>query len=465
MIVSDKIYFTSAEAAFFDSRIFGETTYENPEYHQKRNMGLSVWGVPKEIVTYQAYEDGGLAIMRGEALRIKPFFSPNDWKPKFVHPDHPVRLQYINNDFPLDQYQLAAVDAMKNNRQGIIHAVTSAGKSLIICKAIAEIGQRALVVVHRKILMEQILQDIDKYIRDEHGNKIQPGIIGNGSLTVGNITVAIDKTLGKNLSRYHEMFGTVILDECHLAPAATIFSLINGINSKYRFGLTGTLRRKDEKQFLIYSTFGQVISTIGKDELLEQGRVVPVEIKILESETRFDWDHVVTALTEQGDKNPTMTARHKQEETIKLDPPRNDMILDQVKRLYDAGGKTIVLSRYVDPCYLLQEALQNRFGVPSGVITGRDAKEALESYREMKEADSRVIFATIGCVSTGVSISDLDNILLISPLYNNELLLHQIRGRLMRTAKGKTHGTLYFVYDQHIFDHSRLKKFLKIMQS
>lgn len=462
MLVKDKIYI-DLDTEYVNDAIFSLLTYENPEYFQKMNMGLSVWNVPETIKTWQL-QGRELQIMRGEALKIKPYFG-NSWSPQFDHKDHPVNLRYVNNDIQLDHHQEGAVAAMKQYRQGIIHAVTSAGKSWIICKAIAEIGQRTLIVVHRKILMEQLLEDIDKYIRDEYGNKIKPGIIGGGKNTIGPITIGIDKSIAKNLESYREEFGTVILDECHLAPATTISAIINGINSRNRYGLTGTLRRKDQKEFLIYSTFGQIIFTIGKDDLLAMGRVVPVEPKILVSDTKFDWDHVVTALAEQGEKNPTMRARHLQEQTIAVDPVRNSMILDQVKRLYDTGEKTIVLSRYVQPCYDLQNELQARFGIESGVITGKDAKEAVASYQEMKQGDSKVIFATIGCVSTGVSISDLKNVVLISPMYTNELLLHQIRGRLMRMAEGKTHGTLYYVYDQYIFSERKLKKFLQILQS
>lgn len=462
MKVSDKIYI-NLDQEQLDSRVLEQLTYKNPDYFQKMNMGISVYGVPKEIKTYEIKERM-MTVTRGEALKIKPFFI-TPYSPQFSHPDHPIKLQYINNDFPLDPHQEGAVTAMQKFRQGIIHAVTSAGKSLIICKAVAEIGQRTLIVVHRKILMEQLLEDIDKYIRDEYGNKIKPGIIGGGKNSIGDITIGIDKSLGKNLESYREEFGTVILDECHLAPAATIFSILNGLNSRNRFGLTGTLRRKDQKEFLIYSTFGTVIHTIGKEELLELKRVVPVDVKIIESDTKFDWDQVVTALTEQGEKNPTVQARHLQEKTIAGDPVRNDIILDQVKRLYDAGGKTIVLSRYVDPCYALQEAVEKRYGIVGGVITGKDAKGALKSYQGMKHGDSKLIFATVGCVSTGVSVSDLDNIVLISPIYTNELLLHQIRGRLMRTSEGKTHGTLYYLYDQYIFDDRKLKRFLSIMRN
>lgn len=461
MKVKDKIYIENPGAETC-AALLPHLTYKNPDYYQRANLGISVWNVPKELKTYE-YRHGAdgssLSIARGEALKVKGFFPDRTFS--FEHPDHPISLQYINNDFNLDEYQEGAITAIKGKRQGIIHAVTSAGKSLIILKAICELRQKAVVVVHRKVLMQQLLEDIDKYIRDENGNKITPGLIGNGVVTDGPITLAIDKTLAKNIDRYREAFGVAILDECHIAPANTIFTLLNSLNTKHRFGFSGTLKRKDQKEFLIYATFGEVIWTITKDQLLDKERIVPVYPKIIESETRFDWDSVVDGLIAQGEKNPTTKARHLQEKTIALDPGRNDLILSLVAGL---KGKTIVLSRYVDPCYRLQEALGERYGIKAGVITGQDAKEALASYDAMKHADLQVIFATIGCVSTGVSISDLDNVVLISPLYTNELLLHQIRGRLMRKAEGKEYGVLYFIYDPYIFAEYKLKRFLNIMK-
>lgn len=454
MLVADKIYIAKGEHRV-DRGILKALTYDNPDYHQKMNLGLSVHGVPKTIATYSFSADGQqLIVMRGEALKVKRYVDP----PAFSlhHPDHPVKLQYVNADFELDEHQQAAVEAIKRKKQGIIHAVTSAGKSLIILKAIVELGQKACIIVHRKVLMKQFLDDIHKYIRDEHGNRITPGIIGDGQATEGPITIAIDKTLGRDLEKHRESFGTVILDECHLAPAATLFGILNGINSRHRYGLTGTLRRKDEKQFLIYATFGEVIASITKDELLEKGRVVPVKVEILRSDVRFDWDSAVEAL------GSTTKARALQEEVIANAPERNDQI---IRHLSTLTGKVIVLSRYVQPCLDLAYLYEQRYGKKAGVITGRNAKAALAAYDEMKNGDLQVIFATIGCVSTGVSISDLDHIVLISPVYTNELLLHQIRGRLMRTSEGKEFGTLWYVYDENIFPQWKLAKFMRIMRS
>lgn len=451
----DKLYidFYKTNLSNEDFELF---TYTNPDYFQKMNLGLSVHNVPKVIKTYEFDPGMGLLkLMRGEYTKLMMIDPTIRFEEQFTA--HPVApLSYINNDFAFDAFQHEAVEVVKQKRQGVIHAVTSAGKSLMIIKAICELGQRALIVVHRKILMQQFIEDIEKYVRDEKGNTITIGIIGAGKNTVGDITIAIDKTLAKHIAEYEDTFGVVFMDECHLAPCTTMLSVINRLKCERRYGFSGTLKRKDQKEFLIFSTFGPVIYTIKREHLLELGRVVPVNIEIVRSKALFDYEGTAEALG--------ITRAHQiMQGALATDPGRRQLILDLVAKLAGKATKTIVLSMLVKPCYDLSGRLTKEYGIENGVITGRDAKEALESYNQMKHKDLKVIFATVGCMSTGVSISDLDNIVLIAPIFTNELLLHQIRGRLFRTAPGKTHGTLYFIYDEEVFTDYKLNKFLAIM--
>lgn len=459
MVIKDKIYIDLLNERV-DQTILPQLVYKNPEYFQKLNMGIAVKKykkgvvvdeVPPQIETYKI-NGGSLEILRGEYQKIKEWIKHLDFN--LDHPDHRgINLQYINNKFDLDQYQEGSIEAIKNHKQGIIHAVTSAGKSLIILKAICELDQKALIIVHRMTLLQQFLEDIDRYIRDANGNKIKPGIVGGGKFSLGPITIAIDKTLSKHLPEIREAFGTVFLDECHLAPANTMLKLVNGINSPYRFGVTGTLKRKDGKEFLIYSTFGQVLFKVGKEELEKMGRVVPVKVEVIDSKTKFDIDGAI-------ERYGSNKARQMQEKAIAFNPDRNQMIVDLIPTL---PGKTIILSRYVAPCKFLSDQLKKQYNINSGIITGENSKKALEDFEKIKNGKINIVFATIGCVSTGVSISDLNNLVLISPIYTNELLLHQIRGRLMRTADGKAYGTLYFIYDPFIFGKHKLNEFKNIM--
>ncbi len=451
--VSDKLYIDFSSSNLTPA-IFDALTYTNPEYYQKMNMGISVYGIPKTLQTFQwKPKEGTLEVLRGEYQKILMADPQIRFEENFK--SFPIKLQYINNDFPLDEHQEKVVQTLKGKRQGVVHAVTSAGKSLIIIKSICEIGQRALIVVHRKILMQQFIEDIEKYVRNDKGERITIGIIGDGKKMVGDITIAIDKSLSKNLDDYTDEFGTLFMDECHLAPTTTMLTIVNSFRCERKYGFSGTLKRKDQKEFLIFATFGNIIGTISRDVLLSLGRVVPVDIKIISSRALFDYPGTCEALG--------ITRAHQiMQNALMTDPGRNNLILDLVSKF--KGMKTIVLSNLVAPCYSLAARLQSEYGIKCGIITGKDTKEALASYEAMKHGSLEVIFATVGCVSTGVSISDLDNLVLIAPIYTNELLLHQIRGRLMRTAEGKTHGTLYFIYDEEVFDDRKLAQFKNIME-
>lgn len=452
MKIDSQIHFSSGLDFSKAKELLKECTYSNPEFFQKMNMGFSVYGIPKEVKTYEA-NSGKLSVMRGELPKVLKHF-PSE-KVTYDHKSYPISLVYKNSDFALDTHQTEAIKATQKNSQGVIHAVTSAGKTHIVIKSICETGQRALIVVHRKILLEQFKDDISKYVFTASGQPYAPGIIGAGKFAPDfeGITIAIDKSLGKHLKELKDKFGMVFLDECHLAPADTMYSIINNMNSKYRFGLSGTLKRKDQKDYLIYATFGPVISKITKDQLLALNRVVPVEVKVYSAGTEFDWN-------EAAEEYGPIKARKMLEDKIASDVDRNRHVAEFASK---QPGKTIVLTRRVEPCYVMQKMLQEQ-GIESGVITGRNSKEALESYNQMKHSDLPLIFATIGCVSTGVSISDLDNIVLAAPVYNNELLLQQILGRLMRSSPGKTKGTLWFVWDYKIFEEYKLKKVIKILE-
>jgi superfamily II DNA or RNA helicase len=427
--------------------------YDNPEYFQRMNMGLSTRFTPKTIKTYWLDRDTrSIVVLRGEYQKLLPYISDHNFK--INHPPHsPINITYHNPEFELDTLQQEAVNKIVAAKQGIIHAVTSAGKTLIILKAISKLNTRALIVVNRKILMQQFQEDIEKYLTDDSGRPVKPSKISDGMVEVGNITLAIDKTLYRHLGTLKDKFGVVFVDECHLTPAKTMLEIVNNLNTEFRYGVTGTLKRKDQKDFLIYSTFGKVLYTINKDQLIAMGRIVPVETTIVTSNTKFNFSEIM------GQVGVTK-AYQLLEQSLQLDEERNDIILHTLKNI---SGKTIVLSRLVDPCYKLSTALQEKYNIKSGIITGKNSKESLESYNQMKHGDLQIIFATVGCVSTGVSISDLHNIILISPIYNNELLIHQIRGRLMRAHESKTKGNLYFIYDQYIFEEYKLQRFLNIM--
>jgi superfamily II DNA or RNA helicase len=119
-------------------------------------------------------------------------------------------------------------------------------------------------------------------------------------------------------------------------------------------------------------------------------------------------------------------------------------------------SKIMVLFRYVAPCYELQRRIPD-----SVVITGKESNERVkDAFDKIRNGTSRIVIGTIGCLSTGISIVDLTHIIIASPMGNNDLMLKQIRGRLMRKADEKEIGTLVYIHDENIFGKRAKTRFI-----
>lgn len=433
-------------------------TYPNPKFQDAERMGFYTGNILPTIPTWEfdpAKRE--LKIARGEASKTRRALQAQGvdlaWADNTIEGKELSSITYENNEFQLDERQERAIFATQQWQQGIIHAATSAGKSAIILGAIARIKRKTLVIVHRKVLLEQLVDDAKKWLKNA-----SIGIVGDGKRDVADVTFCIDKSLIKAMQTHPELFadvGLVIQDECHLSPATTFQYLIDKLPARRRFGLTGTLKRKDRMEFLIHATFGNVIATITKSELEEAGRTTPVEIQVHETETAVP-DYVFNL-------SPSECWREC-DTAIHADPERKLRAVQIVGSILNANpsARILILSRYVEPCYEM-ERLLTQFNIKSGVVTGKE-DDHKQTCDELERGECSVVTATIGTVATGVNIKSLTDVILFSPVFSNELMLHQIRGRLMRRAEGKEKATFHLMFDPRIFDEKRIKQAVRILR-
>lgn len=472
MIVASQIYLKTSDTKAL-SQLKAALTYPNPKYQDAKRMGLYLKNIPETIQTY-GYQGEYLKIPRGYFALVKKLFPDEPVEDRTIkHPK--LDLVYENKTFELDERQKRCVEAMVKKKQGIIHAATSAGKSAIILAAIAEINQPTLIIVHRKMLLNQLYEDARKWIQDGSTKVLGKGVrqtrtqsthesplfgqIGAGKNVVGKITFAIDKSLAIALKKDPTLpskFGLVIQDECHQSPCSTFQRIMDQLPATKRFGLTGTLKRKDRMDFLIGSTYGAVISTVTKDELLKADRVSPVFTEVIYSDAT-----VPEAILEL---QPTQKSQAI-DKVLHVDEERLTLIIDYVQGIIRKrpDARIAICSRYVDPCYRLRDLASER-DIACSTITGRDSDGDTTCAR-LRSGNLQLAVVTLGCFSTGINIPELTDIVLISPCFSNELLIHQLRGRLYRKAVGKTHGTLHLVWDQFVFPSWKLNRFKSIMKN
>lgn len=170
---------------------------------------------------------------------------------------------------------------------GILDFATNAGKTSY-CYALHNNlieGQRTLYLIHNRSLYKQLL----KWVRTNFGFC---GAVGENECTVGNFTIAMQKTLSNRLedndyikSEVKKGFNLLIVDECHKAAGKGYAKLIKQLNIASKIFVSGTpLVMKDNvKKLTVVSLSGKVIDKITKKELINKGVSEKVNVVMLKN--------------------------------------------------------------------------------------------------------------------------------------------------------------------------------------
>jgi hypothetical protein len=154
----------------------------------------------------------------------------------------------------LRPYQREALDDVLTHVNGVIMMPTGAGKTLLALKLIQEMGRSAVVLVHRKELLYQWQKCFRDYLH------VEPGLVGDGQYSEGRFTIAMLQTLRtKSLNNEYDI---MIADEVHHIPADTFQKSAEMIGSKYRYGLSATPRREDNRDMMIWAQTGLIVADI-----------------------------------------------------------------------------------------------------------------------------------------------------------------------------------------------------------
>lgn len=271
---------------------------------------------------------------------------------------------------------------------GVICLPTGSGKTLILCEIIRRFARRTLVIVHTKELLHQW----DSVIREVFG--IEPAIIGDGSDDDFEvITIATMQTLNgliKKGKRDLSYFKTLIVDEAHRAPAETIYSIALRCNADVRCGATATPRREDNADLKMYASLGPLVVNITPTELINKGYIAKPTFMFLRSPFNpirgRDW-HDVRAIG------------------IVANGARNEMIVEEIKKLVAGGHKIYVSVDTLDHGDILEEMV-GKEGIKVRWINGsHKSNYRSEVIREFKSGEVDVIISTL--LKEGVDIPEI----------------------------------------------------------
>jgi superfamily II DNA or RNA helicase len=172
--------------------------------------------------------------------------------------------------------EMCKKEFLKDFGGGIINISTGGGKTLCSLFLIEEVKLKTLVVVNTVELMQQWKSAINKFLPSVSVGKIQGSLF---DVEGKQVVIAMLHTLSMKSTLTKEMFkpfGVVIIDEVHHLSAEIFNKALLKIRTKYMFGLSATVERKDSLEYIFMYHIGKVLYSNVNGSLKQ-----PTEFKVI----------------------------------------------------------------------------------------------------------------------------------------------------------------------------------------
>lgn len=373
------------------------------------------------------------------------------------------------NDFFKDKelkprdYQIEAAWRIVKFRFSCLEIATSSGKTLIAFIVLAYLKNvrginKFLMIVPNTTLILQGSEDFEGYGLKELDNcDIQLIHGGNKNKLSGGLMIGTYQSLVKQEDTFFDGVEAIFVDESHQTSAKSIKEVISKCkDSRYRFGLSGTLTNRNTAEHLTIQQFlGPLIMEISPKFLFDNKYATPVAIKIV----KMNWvdDDIKKKLYDLR-KNKTEIEGSElfgiERKLVVSSDKRLNYIVDFISK---TSKNSLVLFQSVGEGYgkriydLLREIQADK---EIYYIDGDTDPQQRDFFKNrMEEGVNKIMVASFGTLSTGVSMKNIHNIFLTES-YKSEVLIKQSLGRGMRLYEGKEKVNIIDFVDDFSWDGS-----------
>ncbi|MCL2490673.1 MAG: DEAD/DEAH box helicase [Propionibacteriaceae bacterium] len=419
-------------------------TIHNPAFYEAQRARRSTYSIPRFIQGFDIAVNGDLILPRG--LRAQATDLVSQAGSELVYDDERTQGNELDVSFlgELDERQSVAVNAMLAHEDGILHAPTGSGKTVMACAIIAERGVSTLVLLHLKTLTSQWRDQIQSLLG------IKAGQLGGGrTKTRGQVDIMMLQTLSrKTPEEIRELtcgYGQVIVDECQHVAAGSYESVISQINASWWLGLTATPERRDGTEQIIRWQVGPIRHVVHDTLPSEASLVTPydgpqrtLEVHETNYQPPVDFDlfapGAITRLTGM----------------VADDAERNRQIADDIRAALARGRKCLVLSRRREHLTTLAgllpeaNAMIMRGGTGTKVLAAIRAKLA-----DAGPSDPLLVMTTVPYGGEGFDAAAIDTEFLVGPISYPGLLIQAV-GRALRRHEGKTEVIVHDYVDTNV---------------
>jgi superfamily II DNA or RNA helicase len=409
-------------------------SFPNPAYDDAISFGRTTRGIPKKIRLYEEL-NGILSVPRGTWGDISEILNAQGYQIEVTDNTVSFDRTALPKEISLWEYQKPWVAGMMSTAQGVGIAPPGAGKTLMALKIYEQLGQPCLWVTHTQRLATQVARRAEQFLG------IEAGLIGKGKEDIKHFTVGLVPTLvRRDLSKYKDKFGLILIDECHHVPASTFLKVVSEFAAMYRFGVTATPYREDQLEKLIFKTVGPSLAYLDKDDLRALGKLMTPEV--VRKHTRYYFPY-----------NPSSRKHnyHALVDDISADFNRNQQIATDVivESTLDEDNVCIVLVGRIQHGENLLEMIEPvlpNTGFVHSKMTPKERDRVLDDFESGK---FRVLIATYKMLAEGFDYQPSNRLFLTAP-FKGRSLIEQACGRIERAFPGKDSAIVYDYVDARV---------------
>lgn len=468
IILSNGIYVdnTNLKAAM-QNRIRRMAAISNPVFYKNQAIGTSNYDTARWIYLGKDHLSGYIQIPRG--LQDELWENIKQADIDYEMEDERQQGRKINVDFKgeLRPEQDKALKELIRYDNGILHAATAFGKTVVSSAIIAQKKINTLIILESSALIEQWKEALEKFLNINEGLptyetktgrvRKRKSLIGTLQGAHDSMTGIIDIAMAGSLCKkgmYHKMmneYGLVLIDECHHSASETIANVLKEVKAKYVYGVTATPKRGDGLEKINYMLIGPIrYSYTAKEKAKEQG----IQHLVYPRFTRTVPPRGV--ITDKMHPNEAYEIIHNNDDV------RDEQIIEDVKNCVAAGRTPVVLSRYKDHSEKFYERLKS-YADHVFLMTGNNSKKEhrkiLEQMHQVDKNESLILIATGSLVGEGFDFPRLDTLFMATPV-SFRGVVEQYAGRLNRDYAGKENVIIYDYVDNHIpmFNNMYMKR-------
>ena len=370
-----------------------------------------------------------------------------------------VKIEYNNEtriipehtlDIPLYEYQEQLIEYLIinkfstesiNNRIATCYLQldTGLGKTRIGCVLVNRLRYPTLIVVPTIAIGHQWIDEFKEVFPDMKTIFYHNSIGKDISPDNYDVTVIVVNTFTKKDTNFLKGYGLIILDEAHEYYTTCNGKILWLLQTKVVLGLSATpIERPDELDKYVALHLGQPI--YAKDIVNISSVKFRAKVKCINY--YGSPNYIENILTNKGTTSTILTIGN-----IIKDPCRIQLVIKEIKRLYNEKHGIFVFAEHRDFLDILKEHLIDlRVSIEDDDITVNEVdtsifrggihKNDIQRAKTLsKERGSHIILTTYGYSRRGISLTEMTAIVMVTPRRNG---IKQIIGRILRRGSDES---------------------------